>query len=162
MASQPPSMLPDPTRPYPDRGYGFRYGTQQVPDTDPWAGTVPPNDLPYKGNGYYGLLPRKDNPSEKSSELSIGVEIGGKHYHVPSMVPGLNQQQLDYLLSTPEDRFYQQNPDMMRAIQGIAQKFAEQRISQGLPVFATASEEGKYTPNPSSLREAIARSIGAR
>lgn len=162
MASQPPSITPDPRAAIPDRGYGFRYGTQQVPDTDPWAGTVPPNDLPYKGNGYYGMLPRTDGSPDRSSELSIGVDVGGKHYHVPSMVPGLSQAQLSYLLGTPEDQFFHRDPHVMKGIQDVATRWAEQRIAQGLPVFATATEEGKYQPNPANLREAIARAVGGR
>ncbi|CAB4120914.1 hypothetical protein UFOVP4_8 [uncultured Caudovirales phage] len=156
------AIAPDPNMPIPDRGYGYRYGSQQMPDTDQWAGKLPPNDQPIKGDGYYGYLPRSDGSPNKSSEISIGIELGDKRYHVPSMVPGLSKDQLNYLLQTPEDQLYKRDKHTMQAIQDNASKWAQQRIAAGLPVFATAPEEGKYQPNPGTLRQAIEQSIARK
>lgn len=159
----PDAPKPNASMAIPDRGYGYRYGTQQVPDKDAWAGTLPPFDQPIKGNGYYGYLPRTDGSPDKSSEISIGVELDGKHYHVPSMVPGLNQDQLNYLLSTPEKQLYARNEQMMQAIQQNALNWARQRIASGLPVFATATEEGQYqpvAPPPPTMQQVIQQAVG--
>jgi len=139
--------VPNPGAPIPDRGYGFRYGSGKTPETtSPDGEQLSEYDQPIKGNGFYGLLSRKDGGKDRSSELSIGVKIGDKLYNVPSMAPGLSQKQLDYLLSTPEDEFYKRDPQMMRGIQDNAAAWAKKRIAAKLPVYATRAEEGKYRP----------------
>lgn len=143
----------------PDRGYGYRYGTTQVPDTDSWGGTIPPNDSPIKGNGYYGILRRKDGSNERSSEISIGIEVNGNKYHVPTMVPGLTKEQLNYLLKTPEDQIYTSNKKLMSQIEQNAANWAKKRLEAGLPVFATLPEEGSYKPGSPqpSIEEIISK-----
>jgi hypothetical protein len=49
-----------------------------------------------KGSGWLGELKRPDGGV--SSELSIGVGIDGKHYLIPTLVPTLEQSEIDYLL----------------------------------------------------------------
>jgi len=142
---------PDVSVPVPNRGYGPRFGGSVLPDKE-WGGQIPAFDNAVKGNGYFGYLPRKDKPDWKSSEISIGVEVNGKKYHVPSMVPGLTQSEVDYLLSTPEEQIFSANPDMMRNIQAKAENWAKYRLDRGLPVFATAPEEGAFKPLPDNAK----------
>lgn len=144
MAGKP---APDVSIQVPNRGYGPRFGGTAMPDKE-WGGKIPAFDSSIKGEGYYGMLPRKDKSGWKSSEISIGVEVNGKKYHVPSMVPGLTQGEIDYLLSTPEDQIFTASPDLMHKIQTKAENWAKYRIGKGLPVFATAPEEGAFQPIP--------------
>jgi len=88
-----------------------------------------------KGKGFFGELARPDK--RVSTEISIGVPIGGKETLIPSMVPTLNKAELDELLSLPEGKI----PSL--AIRQKAQAHAEERIKKGLSVFASPDEEGQ-------------------
>lgn len=125
--------------PAPDksRNYGYRYGSKENPDPSGW-GTLPPYDAPEKGRGFFGMLPRSDDPASESSEYSIGVEVDGGHYHVPSLVPGLTQSEVKSVL---EGRI----PD---TVYNKAARWAADRISRKLPVFALPEEEGTFIPAP--------------
>ena len=90
-----------------------------------------------KGKGFFGELPRPDKGV--STEISIGVPIGGKETLIPSMVPTLNKAELDELLSLPEGKI----PSL--AIRRKAQAHAEERMKKGLPPFASTDEEGQST-----------------
>jgi len=90
-----------------------------------------------KGKGYFGELARPDK--RVSTEISIGVPIGGKETLIPSMVPTLNKAELDELLSLPEGKI----PSL--AIRQKAQAHAEERMKKGLPFFASTDEEGQST-----------------
>jgi len=85
-----------------------------------------------KGTGFFGELQRPDG--KVSTELAIGVNFDGQEVEIPSLVPTLTQEEIDYLLSggkpTPE----------------IVQKavvHAKQRMTQGRSPFA---EEGEQRP----------------
>lgn len=110
-------VKPQPPAQNPDIGYGRR------------------EDGSNKGRGFYGMLPRTDGP-DQSSELSIGVEMDGKQRTIPSMVPGLNAEQLRYLLSVQKPM----RPDITQK----AVDFAVQRQQQGKGPFAEPNEEGAY------------------
>lgn len=146
----PPPALPDVSIPVPNRGYGPRFGTQADPDTE-WGGKIPAFDTSIKGEGYYGRLPRLDGSGEYSTELSIGTEINGRRYHIPSMVPGLTLDEMRYLLSTPENDLFTKSPKMMQSIQDKATRFAQMRLERGLPTYATAPEEGAYASQVSKI-----------
>jgi len=88
-----------------------------------------------KGKGYFGELVRPDG--SVSTEISIGVPIGGKETLIPSMVPTLNKAELEELLSLPEGKI----PSLV--IRQKAQTFAEERMKNGLPFFASPDEEGQ-------------------
>ncbi len=64
-----------------------------------------------KGNGWLGQLKTKDG--EISTELSIGVEIDGKETLIPSLVPTLTKDEIDYLLSggEPTDKIVKKATD---------------------------------------------------
>lgn len=50
-----------------------------------------------KGNGFMGMLRRPDG--NRSSEISIGVEIDGKETEIPSLVPTLTKKEIDHMLN---------------------------------------------------------------
>ncbi len=110
-------VKPQPPAQNPDIGYGRR------------------EDGSNKGRGFYGMLPRTDG-QDQSSELSIGVNMGGRERTIPSMVPGLNAEQLRYLLSVQKPM----RPDITQK----AVDFAVQRQQQGKGPFAEPNEEGAY------------------
>lgn len=143
---------PDVSIPVPNRGYGSRFGGLVFPDKSEFKGKIPTFDNSIKGNGFFGFLPRKDRKDESSSEISIGATINGRNYHIPSMVPGLTQNEVDYLLSTPEDQIFTNDRAKMKSIQTKAENWAKFRIERGLPVFATAPEEGAFSPSPEGTK----------
>lgn len=98
-----------------DRGYGSR------------------EDGTPKGDGFYGMLQRRDDPRMRSSEVSIGVDMGdGRETSIPSMVPGLSRQQIEYILS---------HKMPSQDIIDKARNFAVQRRMVDLPYFARPEEE---------------------
>ena len=94
-------------------------------------GALRPDGTP-KGNGFLGPLQRPDG--NISTELSIGVDIGGQEALIPSIVPTLTKEELDSLLAGGE---------MTPEIVDKATKHAQERMSQGLSPFAS---EGELTP----------------
>ncbi|HLA60903.1 MAG TPA: hypothetical protein VK626_01535 [Nitrospiraceae bacterium] len=97
-----------------------------------------------KGNGFLGLLKRPDG--KVSSEISVGVEIGGKEVEVPTMVPTLSQGELDYLMTHSVDN----GTPLPRSIIQKATAFAKQRIAAGKSPFAGANESPGATASPGS------------
>jgi hypothetical protein len=86
-----------------------------------------------KGNGWLGLMNRPDG--KVSSEISIGVNLGGKEVEIPTMVPTLDKNEVNYLLQNPV------GPEMFKTTMGrkIMQKavdHARRRMSGGLSPFA--------------------------
>lgn len=82
-----------------------------------------------KGPGFLGELQRPDGAV--STELSIGVPIGGRETEIPLLVPTLSQQEIDWLLS-------QEDLDPQSVPQSIVDKAIEhavQRLEQGLSPF---------------------------
>jgi hypothetical protein len=90
-----------------DSGYGNR------PDGTP------------KGKGFLGELKRPDG--NVSTEISVGVNIGGKEMDIPTLVPTLTKAEVDSLLKgdAPSD-----------AIVRKAVDHAKKRIAEGKSVFA--------------------------
>jgi hypothetical protein len=83
-----------------------------------------------KGMGYFGMVPSNAGGGgigASSSELSSSFEQGGKTIEHPLMVPTLNAQELQHLLSgaEPTDAIYKK-----------AQDHALMRIGQGLSPFS--------------------------
>lgn len=106
--------------------YDVKPGNAAAADPASWDKR---EDGSQKGNGFLGLLQRPDGGV--SSEISIGVEVNGKEMEVPTMVPTLNQKELDYLMT--------HKPDPATMPKSIVQKaiaFAQQRMADGKPVFA--------------------------
>jgi hypothetical protein len=88
-----------------------------------------------KGTGFLGVLHRPDG--NVSTEISVGVPVNGKEMDIPTMVPGLSQQEVNWLLTTPVDRVAKELPDSIRQ-KAIAH--ARQRIARGLSPFKQDNE----------------------
>lgn len=81
-----------------------------------------------KGTGFLGLLKRPDG--SVSSEISVGVNIGGKEMDIPTLVPTLTRKEVDTLLNLHGDEKIPE-PIIRKAV-----GFARKRISEGKSVFA--------------------------
>lgn len=99
------------------------------PSQEQWGNR--PNGDP-KGAGWLGVLPRPDGGV--STEISAGVEIGGKETEIPLMVPTLEPQEVQWLLraDTSSPQFYQQMPP---SIMQKATDHARQRMALGKSPF---------------------------
>jgi len=86
-----------------------------------------------KGPGFLGTLERPDG--DVSTELSIGVKIGGKETEIPSLVPTLTREEADTLLTITDPK------DIPPGIVKKARSHAEQRIQMGLSPFYDPDEE---------------------
>lgn len=90
-----------------------------------------------KGQGYFGELKRPDG--DISTEISIGVGIGGKEVEIPLIVPTLTKKELNALLSTdPGSKDF-----MDRIPQTIIEKaydHAVMRMNEGKSPFAGPDE----------------------
>lgn len=100
-----------------------------------------------KGKGFLGNMPNAEK-GKISSELSIGINVEGKPALIPTMIPTLNQEELNHLLNN------KYNPQARTGIdEAISQKainFAYERKAKGLPYFATKEEEGKFKIQPTA------------
>ncbi len=85
-----------------------------------------------KGKGYFGTLQRPNG--EISTELSVGVDFDGRETEIPSLVPTLTQEEINYLLAGGKPT---------KEIMDKAFEHAKQRIFQGKSPFA---EEGEQNP----------------
>lgn len=54
-------------------------------------------DSTMKGRGYLGEIPLPDG--RVATELSVGVNIGGKEMIIPAIVPTLSSKEIDYIRS---------------------------------------------------------------
>jgi len=87
-----------------------------------------------KGNGWLGPIKRPDG--SVSTEISVGVDVNGKYMDIPTMVPGLTKEELDYLINTPvDDPNYLRGP-LSDKIIDKAVAHAEKMIAQGKSPFA--------------------------
>ena len=88
-----------------------------------------------KGRGYLG--PLKNARGETMTEYSMGIGLGGQEVDVPSLVPTLTPEEINYILNMQ---------DGMPIPPSIAQKAADHarmRMSQGLPVFNDSPMHGR-------------------
>lgn len=101
-------------------------------------------DATEKGPGWFGELRRPDG--SVSTELSIGVNLGGKEVEIPMLVPTLSASELKHLLSGGEP-----NPQIVEK----AVEFATTRIKAGASPFARNGEQvplpNEQMPAPGSL-----------
>lgn len=84
-------------------------------------------DLTKKGKGYLGILQRPDGGS--STELSIGVDFGQGETLIPTLVPTLSPEEVNYLLKAPV------GSPTPRPILDKAVAHARQRLAQKLSPF---------------------------
>ena len=92
-----------------------------------------------KANGFLGVYKRPDGMI--SSEISVGVNINGKEMDIPTMVPGLSDKELNYLLTTPMDAIPTADKAVFSGIQQKAIDHAKARIRAGLSPFAGEGEQ---------------------
>jgi len=87
-----------------------------------------------KGKGFWGELQGAEG--KPSTELSIGVNFDGKETEIPTLVPTLTQQEIDYLLGGGKPTL---------EIVDKAVEHARQRIFQGKSPFAQEGEQKPMT-----------------
>ena len=103
-----------------------------------------------KGGGFFGLLKRPDG--KVSTEISIGLDMGGKEVNVPLLVPSLTPEELNYLLQTDvESKDFLKN--IPRSIMEKAYIHAQERIKAGISPFALPDEIAKFTMAPKKMQE---------
>lgn len=85
-----------------------------------------------KGNGFLGVLQRPDGGV--STEISVGVNLDGKETEVPLLVPTLNKNEVDTLLSLPPGQ--KPPPEIVQK----AVDHAKERIALGKSPFASNDE----------------------
>jgi hypothetical protein len=105
-----------------------------------------------KGLGFLGAMSRLDNPKDVSTEMSIGIDWGTGEKLIPTMVPTLDDEELKYLLSTPDDKIRSGNPELNKRIITKSVEFAKQREAKGLPFFA---QEEEIPKTPRKLTDKI-------
>jgi hypothetical protein len=88
-----------------------------------------------KGKGYFGELKRPDG--DISTELSVTVNLDGKDMDIPTIVPTLNKQEIDTLLSLKPDQ------KIPQSIIDKAKAHAKKRLAAGKSPFAGPGEEAK-------------------
>lgn len=134
----------------PNNRIGINSQLASLPKPTRNNGTTRP-DGTIKGKGFFGEVKRPDG--KVSTELSIGVNIGGKEVLIPTMVPGLTQLETDRLISG------KYNPQSRQGIDDIISRkaidFARQRANKNQPFFATMQEEGKFQPQAAQVPAAL-------
>ena len=85
-----------------------------------------------KGIGFLGELKRPDG--KVSTEFSIGVNFDGKETEIPSLVPTLTKEEINYLLNLKK------GTKIPRNIIDKAVSHARDRISRGLSPFYVEGE----------------------
>jgi hypothetical protein len=114
-------------------------------DWKPNAKDIRP-DGTIKGLGFLGPLKRPDGGV--STEISVGVGLGGKEIDIPMMVPNLAKHEIDFLLNTPEDKLIEADKNLYKSIVDKAVEHAKMRLKSGKSVFA---EEGETPDVPPSF-----------
>uniref|UniRef100_A0A6H1ZG35 Uncharacterized protein n=1 Tax=viral metagenome TaxID=1070528 RepID=A0A6H1ZG35_9ZZZZ len=85
-----------------------------------------------KGQGWLGPLKRPDG--RVATELSVGVEINGKETDIPTLVPTLDKNEIDFLLNSEVDPKIWKTPTGSK-IMRKAYDHAIKRISEGKGPF---------------------------
>jgi GH24 family phage-related lysozyme (muramidase) len=100
-----------------------------------------------KGNGFLGVLQRPDG--NVSTEISVGVEIDGKEVEIPTLIPTLTKEEINYLLTNdiknPKSLF---DTPIGKSILNKSKEFAKERIGRGVSPFYQEGEEKTPTTPP--------------
>jgi GH24 family phage-related lysozyme (muramidase) len=100
-----------------------------------------------KGNGFLGALKRPDG--KVSTEISVGVNINGKETEIPTLVPTLTKEEVNYLLTNdiknPKSLF---DTPIGKSILNKSKEFAKERIGRGVSPFYQEGEEKTPTTPP--------------
>jgi hypothetical protein len=92
-----------------------------------------------KDVGYYGKL--KSPMGQTVTEYSIGVPIMGREMDIPTLVPGLSEQERNYILQKADRDLDIGRDAMGNAIVNKAIQHAEQRVIQGRSPFYSSVED---------------------
>jgi hypothetical protein len=101
-----------------------------------------------KDVGYYGAL--KSPSGQNVTEYSFGTSIGGVDMDIPSLVPGLSKQEIQYVLQRADKEMPIGRDPIGNAIADKAIQHAEQRVMKGMsPFYSSALESEKLFVTPS-------------
>jgi hypothetical protein len=106
-----------------------------------------------KDVGFLGELKRPDGGV--STELSIGVDFGEGEREIPTLVPTLNKNEINYLLETDPDKIFTTDKEIFKSIENKAINHAKKRIAEGKSPFYQSGEE---KPSGSGFRTVMERS----
>jgi len=90
-------------------------------------------DSTMKDVGYYGVL--KSPSGQNVTEYSVGVPIMGKQMDIPTLVPGLSQQEINYILEKADKNLDIGRDPIGNSIINKAATHAEQRLMKGMSPF---------------------------
>ena len=82
-----------------------------------------------KGNGWYGPMPTNDG--RVATELTIGVNLGGKETNIPLIVPTLSQEEINHLMAGGKPT---------QEMVSKAAQFAQERMAEGKSPYADNQE----------------------
>ena len=99
-----------------------------------------------KGEGFLGLLKRPDG--RVSSEISVGIEIDGKETLIPTLVPGLDKKEIDFLLNL-KDGDVESIPD---SILDKAVAHYRKRKEEGKGAFLEKGEQLQAVPEKKKVK----------
>jgi hypothetical protein len=132
--------LPDTSRP-------------EIPERKDW-GTR--QDGSKKGNGWLGVLNRPDGKGVMT-EFTVGTNINDKEMEIPTLVPGLSKEQVDYILNSKDgDKNLFRTP-MGQSIMDKAIAHAEGRVKEGKSPFSDETSVGEKPEE--SFMEKFAKNI---
>jgi hypothetical protein len=109
---------------------GLKQGPYRTPDMLREDGSV-------KGPGFLGSLYSPDGKTVMT-EKSIGINIDGKNIDVPSLVPTLTKDEVEFIRNGGDPRA---KPEIVQK----AADYAKERVAQGKGVFATEEDAPKAT-----------------
>jgi hypothetical protein len=114
------------------------------------GGKIPPvkkdlirPDGTMKDVGYYGAL--KSPSGQNVTEYSFGTSIGGVDMDIPSLVPGLSKQEIQYILQRADKEMPIGRDPIGNAIADKAIQHAKQRVIKGMSPFYSSVEERART-----------------
>jgi len=91
-----------------------------------------------------GFLGAQKSPSGfQVTEYAIGVPVLGKQMDVPTLVPGLTEQERQYILEKADKKMPIGRDAMGNAIATKAVQNAEQRVMKGMSPFYTSALEAE-------------------
>jgi hypothetical protein len=102
-----------------------------------------------KGNGWLGVLQRPDG--KVSTEISIGVNINGKETEIPTLVPTLTKEEVNYLLTNNPEKQDLFDTPMGKSIMKKAYDHALEQIRSGKSPF---KQESMAAPNQLMAQQA--------
>jgi len=108
----------------------YDFSPKPIPVTPIRPDAIRP-DKTLKGKGFLGELPMTDGSGRVMTEFSVGVNIGGKEIDVPTLVPTLTKEEVDYLRSGGE---------VTAPIAKKAYDYAKMRTGSGLSPFKADNE----------------------